>query len=104
MIYDYYDHKDIFDKNGEYLYTVSAHYKDRISYYDNDATIIEDLINSTCLSEMKDFGYIGKPICIHNISRKKSTILSYNNFCLLIFKNYISNRTHDKLSDYYYKG
>ncbi len=52
MIYDYYHHKEIYDKDGKYKYTVSACYKERIICYDNEATIIEDLINSTCFSEM----------------------------------------------------
>jgi len=33
MIRDLYNRKAIYDKNGEFLYSVSAHYKDRINYY-----------------------------------------------------------------------
>ena len=100
MIYDYYDHKDIFDKNGEYLYTVSAHYKDRINYYGylnrklNEYEPIIGLSKRYCRSNnsISFYQYYHLP----NISRYDNIDIKHN----LISGNIV----YEKISDYYYKG
>ena len=99
MIRDLYDHKDIYDKNGEYLYTVSAHYKDRINYYRYLNRKLNEYESTIGLSER---------YCRSNNS------ISFYNYCHLpniswyhdveIKHNLInSNIIYEKISDYDYR-
>ena len=102
MIYDYYHHKEIYDKDGKYKYTVSAHYKDRINYYRCHSdylgrnTEYNDKISDhdyNCDREISDYN------CIRNIRN-----LNYNSFNSFHLDKISSCKTMENLSDYYLKG
>jgi len=97
MIRDLYDHKHIYDKNGEYLYTVSAHYEDRINYY--------RYINRELYQYEPGLGFGKKCYCYKPYNK----ISCYNHFhlanmsCWHIDCRRISDITcEEKMSDYNY--
>ena len=99
MLFDFYDHKEIYDKDGKYKYTVSVHYKDRINYYryiDKKLNEYEPIIGLSERYYRSNNSISSYSYChLLNISRYDNVEIIHN----LISSKFI----YEKMSDYYYK-
>ena len=100
MLVDFYHHKEIYDKDGEYKYTVSAHYKDRINYYRCHSDYLSR--NTEYIDKISDHDYnYDRTISLYKNSQNIRNFNPFNSFHL---DKISSCKTIEKLSDYYFKG